>query len=73
MNDSTPAPPDPSWAPDEPTGTLIIRAWKSSDTGQLRARLIENGGDAPRTWATAAGVDAICEAVHAWLRKRPRG
>jgi hypothetical protein len=45
---------------------LLLRVW--DDDGEPRARLI--GVDPPyRTVATAHGVDAICDAVRAWIAR----
>lgn len=44
---------------------LLLRVWREDD---LRARLL--GVDEPyRTVATASGIDAICDAVRAWLQR----
>jgi hypothetical protein len=54
-----------SRAPDA-TAALLIRVWE--DDG-LRARLmgVRDPSAAPTPWATAHGVDGICDAVRAWL------
>ena len=54
-------------AADPAVGTaLLLRVWREGD---LRARLIGvDGGH--RTVATAQGIDAICDAVRAWLTRQ---
>ena len=55
--------------PAERTGVLVLRVWSEPGAPELRARLIEStdafGGVTSGT--AAAGVDAICAAVRAWL------
>jgi hypothetical protein len=57
---------------DTPTGTLIIRVWlEPGQTPALRSRLlvVDNARQAPVVYATAAGLDDVCEQVRGWLQK----
>ena len=52
----------------ERTGVLVMRVWTEPGRPELRARLIETDGvDGGETTVAAAGIDAICDAVRAWL------
>jgi hypothetical protein len=51
-----------------PEGVLVVRVWTEQGVPELRARLLEARGlEDARTGPAAAGVDAICDAVRAWL------
>ena len=78
MNVAAPDEPGPDLGP-EPgaalrpagwSGSLLIRAWWDDD---LRARLIgitpmsDGGEPAPDQVIVVSGVDAVCDAVRAWL------
>jgi hypothetical protein len=64
--DDFPASPDP-------TATLLIRLWMSTDEPCLRARLIEISTGTPIAVATAAGENGIQRAVARWLEQRRAG
>jgi hypothetical protein len=49
-----------------PGAALLVRAWRDGDV--LRVRLLAVEGSR-RTVATAAGVDAACDAVRSWLSR----
>jgi hypothetical protein len=52
----------------ERTGVLVVRVWTEPGAPELRARLIETTGlDGVGSATAAAGIDAICAAVRAWL------
>lgn len=56
---------------DTPTGVLIIRVWcEPEQTPALRARLliVDVPGQIPTVYATAAGLEDVCEEVRRWLR-----
>jgi hypothetical protein len=52
----------------ERTGVLVVRVWTEPGAPEPRARLIETSGvEGVGSSTVAAGVDAICAAVRAWL------
>ena len=50
-------------------GVLLVRAWLDPGEDAVRARLLttEDDSPVPRTWATAAGTEAICREFARWL------
>ena len=61
---AAPAPPK-SASQAQREAAILIRAWQEGDG--VRARLLR-ANPPHRTVATAHGIEAICDAIQAWLR-----